>query len=441
MQFTATYFWAGSFNDIDTFFIDEALNWDEVFSLIFLDYTPFSFLLLSFFPSAHFFIDSHVKFSALDSIFLTQTSAQDLSANLFLFLFRDLLNSLDTHFLLTSHIFYLDYQNFITLVTYHNPELVIALNDHYLYDYYSLSVESAPAALFDTYNDNLNMATSEFLEHFFLLFVFTWLLLLLVFNFRVTSWSNSSDPYITRVYNYLFWISKEIRLQFDALLQAFFFIFLYTVVAITTFDDDQEEGLELFNCLCFYFFLFTFFFYFFKYSIHFFSFLEPSKVGGRSMVWVFGQFYADLFNTVSLTMRFLVLMIRLNIYDGVDDILDSYYIFVADFEEDEYFVDLFFSTFTTMFFDYDTNDDRSFFLEDEADFVGDLFTLYFVLWGKFFFFLLFILEILARTTLALYVTYLIIFEINALNRSYSEDLYFTQKRANFTTNFNTKNQL
>lgn len=148
---------------------------------------------------------------------------------------------------------------------------------------------------------------------------------------------------------------------------------------IVTFDDDQEESLELFNNLCFYFFLFTFLFYFFKYSIHFFSFLEPSKVGGRSVVWVAGQFYTDLFNTVSLTMRFLVLMIRLNIYDGVDDILDSYYIFVADFEEDDYFIDLFFSAFTTMFFDLDNNDDRSFLLEDEVDFVGDLFTVYFVI--------------------------------------------------------------
>jgi hypothetical protein len=78
-------------------------------------------------------------------------------------------------------------------------------------------------------------------------------------------------------------------------------------------------------------------------------------------------------------MRFLVLMIRLNIYDGVDDILDSYYIFVADFEEDDYFIDLFFSVFTTMFFDLDNNDDRSFLLEDEVDFVGDLFTVYFVI--------------------------------------------------------------
>jgi hypothetical protein len=70
---------------------------------------------------------------------------------------------------------------------YHNPELVIAFNDHFFYDYFSLIVETTPAALFDTYNDNLNMATSEFLEHFFLFFTFVWLLLLFVFNFRIST--------------------------------------------------------------------------------------------------------------------------------------------------------------------------------------------------------------------------------------------------------------
>jgi hypothetical protein len=36
-------------------------------------------------------------------------------------------------------------------------------------------------------------------------------------------------------------------------------------------------------------------------------------------------------------------------------------------------------------------------------------------------------------TLALYVTYLIIFEINAVNRSYSEDSYLLNKRASRST--------
>jgi hypothetical protein len=38
------------------------------------------------------------------------------------------------------------------------------------------------------------------------------------------------------------------------------------------------------------------------------------------------------------------------------------------------------------------------------------------------------LEVLGRATLALYITYLLIFEINAVNRSYIEDNYFLTKR-------------
>ena len=437
VQFMSNYTWTNNYHNFDTFFVDETLNWDEVFSLLFLDYTPFSFLLISSFLESHFFTDAIVKLSFLDVILLNQVSSGSSTNSLYLFFLWDNSTLLDNYYLYLNNIFYTDYQNLVTLILHYSPELTLALTDFYSSYVGSLGLEQTPGVFFDTYKDGLNLVISEFLQHYFLLFLFVWIVLLTLANFRLNTWWKSVNSYFLRIYNYLFWIARTIRLQFDALIQAFFFIFLYTTLMIVTFDDDQEESLELFNNLCFYFFLFTFLFYFFKYSIHFFSFLEPSKVGGRSVVWVAGQFYTDLFNTVSLTMRFLVLMIRLNIYDGVDDILDSYYIFVADFEEDDYFIDLFFSAFTTMFFDLDNNDDRSFLLEDEVDFVGDLFTVYFVIWGKFFFFLLFILEILARMTLALYVTYLIIFEINAVNRSYSEDLYLVNKRAERTSKLPT----
>lgn len=154
---------------------------------------------------------------------------------------------------------------------------------------------------------------------------------------------------------------------------------------MTTFDDDQEEVLEFFNCMCYYFFLFTLIYYFYKYSIHYFSFLEASKNDSKSTSLV-AQATLDGLNIVGFTLRFLVLMIRLNIYDGIDDILDSYYIFLADFEEEEYFTDSFFSLFATLSFDTDVNDDRSFLFEDEMDFSNDLFTIYFIVWGKFAYF-------------------------------------------------------
>ena len=107
---------------------------------------------------------------------------------------------------------------------------------------------------------------------------------------------------------------------------------------------------------------------------------------------------------------------------------------MADFEEEEYFSDSFFSLFSTMSFDTDVNDDRSFLFEDEMDFTTDLFTVYFIVWGKFAYFWLFILEEIARVALALYVTYLLVFEINAINRSYSEDFYLAAKRSTFNPN-------
>ena len=84
-----------------------------------------------------------------------------------------------------------------------------------------------------------------------------------------------------------------------------------------------------------------------------------------------------------------------------------------------------------MFFDTDVNDDRSFLLDDEMDFAGDLFALYFIVWGKFSFFCIFIVEEIVRVALAFYITYLFIFEVHAVNRSYVEDTYFRTKRALF----------
>jgi fumarate reductase subunit C len=66
--------------------------------------------------------------------------------------------------------------------------------------------------------------------------------------------------------------------------------------------------------------------------------------------------------------------------------------------------------------------------EDESDLIIDLYTIYAVLWGKYVFYLSFILEEFARVGLALFVTYILMFEINAVNRSRNEDFYFAAKR-------------
>jgi hypothetical protein len=83
--------------------------------------------------------------------------------------------------------------------------------------------------------------------------------------------------------------------------------------------------------------------------------------------------------TIGLFLRFFILLFRLNVYDNLDDFYDSYYIFVGDFDDDEYVVELLFSFQTLLFYDYDANDDGLLMMEEEPDLLEDLFYLYFVL--------------------------------------------------------------
>jgi hypothetical protein len=68
----------------------------------------------------------------------------------------------------------------------------------------------------------------------------------------------------------------------------------------------------------------------------------------------------------------------------------------------------------------------------------DLFVLYFVVWGKLFYFIFFLLEEIARITLGLYILYSIVLELNSINRSYVEDTFFGFKRQGFDSNSTNK---
>jgi hypothetical protein len=111
------------------------------------------------------------------------------------------------------------------------------------------------------------------------------------------------------------------RVQYEAVLKTFFFILFYFSLMIATFDDDQEEILEFINGMCFNILIFFFVYLVYKYSIHFFSFLEASVAEGRSIVFVAKQCLRDIINSAALLLRVLTLVVRLNIYDAVDDFL------------------------------------------------------------------------------------------------------------------------
>jgi len=191
------------------------------------------------------------------------------------------------------------------------------------------------------------------------------------------------------------------------------------------FDDDQEEVIEFIDTAFLNFLTLIILYLCYKYSIHYFAFLEASIAEGRTVLYVASQFFKDFLNTFSLMLRFYVLVLRINIYDIFDDILDSYYVLIIDFDDDEYFSELFLSVQGTLFFTNDNHDDRSFLLEDETSFASDLFYLYFLVWGKINFFLTFLVEEAARLVLGFYISFLIIFEMHSVNCSYQEDNYMS----------------
>lgn len=142
-------------------------------------------------------------------------------------------------------------------------------------------------------------------------------------------------------------------------------------MVLMAFDDSQEEVIEFVDGGFFYFFVLITLFLVFKYSVHYFAFIEASVAEGRSVAFVAKQVFKDSLNTLSLVLRFYILLLRVNVYDTLDDFLDSYYIFVGDFDEDEYLNELFLSIYSSLLFLSENDYDTSFLLEDEHDFTND----------------------------------------------------------------------
>ena len=194
-----------------------------------------------------------------------------------------------------------------------------------------------------------------------------------------------------------------------------------------SFDDIFGEVVDLFHGFLVVFLIVIVVLLIYKYSIHYFSFLESTVTEGYSTLFFTKQMVRDLSNTFALFLRFFLLLFRLNIYDGLDDFLDSYYIFFCDFDEDSYFDE---DMLGTNFYHYfkDNQEDNVFFHPNEQDWFYDLFSHYWIMWSRLFLFFFFIIEEVFRVSLALYIFYLIIFEVHSVNLSYTEDCFFTHKK-------------
>lgn len=428
-MFPNDYLWLESFLSNDSLWFEDNLNWDETFDLIGYDFIPLASLFATTFVNEQFFVSMVVKFSSLDIVLLTEIQQTLFLQKLYLLHLFDICSSLQGKFTFVSFFFYSDYQDSTIVFLYYSPELILAF-ESFLNGFWENSIFATNcASSFDIFADSNMTIVSEFLSYLTLFYLFILFLILFVNFLNLFKISNSLEiPYLRFVF-YLNSLSKEMRIQTEAIFQLSILVLFYLMMGLATFDDDREEMMEFVDLMFFLYFLTLIFFLVYKYSTHYFSFLEASDIKGRSVIFVLKQFFRDIMGTIGLFLRFFILLFRLNVYDNLDDFYDSYYIFVGDFDDDEYTNELFLSWNSLFFFDNDSHDDGAFSLEDENDLCMDLFFLYFLNWSKLFLFLLFILEEIFRIALALYISYLIIFEIHAANCSYLEDTFFQATKA------------
>ena len=169
------YTWLESYLSNDSIWLEDSLNWDETFDLVLSDFTVYSFLTTSFFYNVQFFLDSITKISFLDVMLLKTIDKSSFSKELYDLFIWDLTSLFYNKFLPLQFLFYTDYQDFLVILLYYSPELVIALTDYINLYWINNTLYSTPAAVFDLFNDSLNSSISEFMEYFILFFfLFDW---------------------------------------------------------------------------------------------------------------------------------------------------------------------------------------------------------------------------------------------------------------------------
>ena len=424
MVTTTEYQWLEAFLLNDSLWVNDSLNWDEIFDTILSDNLIWSFFTTPFFKNINFFTDIITKVSVLDFFLIFGLNSYDLTSEFYFFFLWDLFQIIFIKHTFFYYLYISDYQDTLLLLYYYNSELIIPLIFFFNQTFDFFTINYQVTSMGDLISDTIEFSFFEITSYLYLFILFVWSINFFLKAFRVTNWNKPIESIYLRLNLFTLSLSREVRVQYEAAIQVIFLFFFYWTMMIATFDDDKEEVIETLDTGFFYFFLFLILFLLLKYSIHYFAFLEASSNEGRLVAFLTKQFMRDIMNSFGLFLRFFVLLFRLNVYDTLDDFYDSYYIYIGDFDDDEYYHELFFNCFNFIFYDFDNNSDKSFSLEEENDLFFDIFYIYFICWAKFFTFIFFILEEILRLSLAFYISYLIVFEVHAVNFSYIEDLEF-----------------
>lgn len=196
-------------------------------SILISDFSFLSFLSNSFFVNTHFLLDSITKFSQLDLILLLSNSSSLSFKTLLVSFMLDLNLELTNVYLMELSLFSSNYQDVFGLVTILSPELIMAFSDYFSLCFGEAKFNYMPVAVFDSYTNNLNYSLITSNSYFILYFLYVWFILYFFILSNTLRWSINFSNHSLRFHYFFNSISKETRIQFEALLHTMVFFMFY----------------------------------------------------------------------------------------------------------------------------------------------------------------------------------------------------------------------
>ena len=247
-----------------------------------------------------------------------------------------------------------------------------------------------------------------------MLSVFVLTLLYIFSAYKLNIWYNVNVLFLIKIIYIVYFLSNILRISKKIWLLVYIFI-TYYIINLFVYNEVNIEYINLFSLHVVAIFLLITVYFLYKYNTFILLFFELSITLGKSYVYVFKQYLRDILNILAYALRLILLFIRLNIYDGLDDFFDSYYIFIGDFNAYDYLEIIYIYNYNQLYVHYDNIYDQSILKYEETEFYLNLIYMYSIILLKFLLFLILLLEGGFRLILASYIFVLVVLEINNFN--------------------------
>ena len=189
------------------------------------------------------------------------------------------------------------------------------------------------------------------------------------------------------------------------------------------FNDNFLDVLAILHFFFIGFIVIACFFLVSKLASFFLLFLVPTSARSAASFFILKTFLRDCAGILIFILRMYILLFRVNIYDLLDDLHDSYYIFFTDFSEEGDNA----LAFVISTFDLNVDAGGEGPWAENSLYWNDCFLVYALAVLQFFFFFLLLVENALRLLLGAYLFYLIIFELYMVFFRFREDIFIITK--------------